>query len=111
MSYFLFLLVNAVLFLRPAEIFPEVRSISFYEYLILGCLVFALPEVLRTLFAQPLDSQPITMCVFGVLLGVILSHVSMLNMGEAARTGVYFLKVVVYYILLISVLNTPERLR
>jgi hypothetical protein len=111
MSYVLFLLVNAVLFLRPAEIFPEVRGISFYEYLILACLVFALPEVLRTLFGQPVEAQPITLCVLGVLVGVVMSQVATLNFAEAGRTGVYFLKVVVYYILLISILNTPQRLR
>lgn len=111
MSYFLFLLVNAVLFLRPAEIFPEVRAVPFYEYLIIACLVFALPEVLRTLFGQSLDAQPVLLCTIGVLLGIVLSHVTNTNYSEAARTGIYFVKIVLYYILLISILNTPARLR
>lgn len=111
MSYFLFLLVNAVLFLRPAEVFPELRGISFYEYLIIACFLFALPEVLRALFSSRFDSQPVTLCVLGVLVGVVLSHLATVNLGEAARTGIYFLKVVVFYVLLVSVVNTSQRFR
>lgn len=111
MSYFLFLLVNSVLFLRPAEVFPELRGISFYEYFIVSCCIFAASDVLRTLFGSSRDPQPITLCVFGVLAGVVLSHLSSMNISEASRTGIYFLKVVVYYVLLVSILNTPQRLR
>ena len=47
MGYFLFVLVTATLFVRPAEIFPAVYAWPIYEYLILACLAVSLPGVLK----------------------------------------------------------------
>jgi hypothetical protein len=57
------------------------------------------------------DSQPITFCVCGVLLTIVVSKVAALRLEEAGRGGFMFLKVVIYYLLLVSVVNTPRRLR
>jgi hypothetical protein len=110
MSFILFILVNATLFLRPGEVVPELLGISIYEYLIIACLIFALPEVMHYLFTAR-DSQPVTFCVVGLLVTIVLSHLATLKMEEAGRAGIIFLKVVVYYLLLVSVVNTPARLR
>jgi len=111
MAFFLFLLVNAALFLRPAELIPEWQGVSLYEYLIIACFICALPDVLTHLTGRPLEAQPITLCVFGVLAAIMVAQLPSLNLGEAWRTGFFFFKVVVYYILLISVVNTPARVR
>ena len=48
MSFILFVLVNATLFLRPAELAPELTNLPFgiYEALILSCLALSLPQIL-----------------------------------------------------------------
>src|SRR5262249_40737898 len=101
MAYFLFLLVNATLFLRQAELVGELEGIPLYEYLILTCAVFALPEVLKYLGGRTLEAQPISLCVFGLLGAVLLAQLPTLNVAEAWRTGFHFLKVLVYYLLLV----------
>src|SRR5262245_46343354 len=111
MAFFLFILVNATLFIRPAEIIPEWQKLSIYEYLIVSCFVLALPEVLTYLTSRPLERQPITLCVFGILTAVVVSQLIALNLGDAWRSGFFFFKVVIYYLLLVSLLNTPARLR
>jgi O-antigen ligase len=110
MDFFLFILVNATLFLRPGEIIPELVGVPVYEYVIVACLVVALPSLFR-LLTRPLDTQPITLCVFGILAAVVLSHLVALQVSEAGRTGWYFFKVVIYYLLFVSIVNTPARLR
>src|SRR5687767_7736029 len=47
LGFVLFLLVNAVLFIRPAEVFPSLQALPIYEVLILGALVTSLPVVIR----------------------------------------------------------------
>jgi hypothetical protein len=111
MSFFLFLLVNATLFIRPAEIVPALLGVKIYEALILSCLLVAGPEILAYLTRRSLDTQPITLCVFGLLLAVPLSHAAQLNGEKAWEDGFEFAKVVIYYVLLVSVVNTPARLR
>jgi hypothetical protein len=111
MSFVLFLLVNATLFIRPAEIVPALLGVKIYEALILTCIVAAAPEILAYLTRRSLDAQPVTLCVLGLLLAVPLSHISQLDGAKAWENGFEFLKVVIYYVLLVSVVNTPARLR
>src|SRR5438132_32729 len=100
MAFVFFLLVNAVLFLRPAELVPGWQGVPLYECAIVACLIGALPEILRQL-GQPLESQPITLCVVGLLAAVLLAQLPALDVAEAGRTGFHFLKVLVYYVLFV----------
>jgi O-antigen ligase len=111
MAFFLFILVNAALFIRPGEIVPAMLGWEIYFYVILACLVAALPDILRYLTGQSLDTQPITLCVFGILLAVIVTPVLAGDLGETWRLGFHFAKVLVYYLLFVSVVTTPTRLR
>jgi O-antigen ligase len=110
MAFFLFLLVNATLFIRPAEIVPALLGWEIYFYVILACLVAAAPDVLRYLTGQSLESQPITLCVFGLLLAILLPSFLTGDVAEAWRTGFHFTKVIVYYLLFVSLVTTRARL-
>jgi hypothetical protein len=111
MGFFLFLLVNATLFLRPAELVPELLGWNIYLVLILACLAASLPEVLTFFAIRPLAAQPVTLCVLALLPALLLPPLAILDLSEAFRTGFYFFKVLVYFVLLVSLLNTPARLR
>ena len=45
MGFFLFILVNLALFIRPAELFGIEELERIYQVLILACLAASLPEV------------------------------------------------------------------
>jgi hypothetical protein len=111
MSFFLFILVNAALFIRPAEIFPELLGLRIYEPLILACAVAAVTEVFAHLGRRSLDAQPITLCVFGLLFAILFTFLAHMELSKAAEKGFEFAKLVLYYLLLVSVVNTPARLR
>src|ERR1700733_13529403 len=111
MGFFLFLLVTAALFIRPSEQFAELRGVNFYQTLIIPCFFFSLAGVIEQFSPRNLDSRPITVCVIGLLLAVVLSHLSNGNAGMAADTGFEFVKVLVYYVLLVANVTTMARLR
>jgi hypothetical protein len=111
MPFFFFLLVNAALFIRPAELVPALVGWKIYEPLILLCAVTAVTEVLGFLTGGSSGTKPITLCIFGLLLVIILSFMSRFEMDKAVEKGIEFTKVLVYYLLLVSIVNTPERLR
>src|SRR5262249_38202472 len=100
MSFYLFILVNAVLFVRPAEIVPELEGAPIYEVVILVCLAASAVAVLQQLTARSLGRRPITVCVLGLLVAVVLSHLSHGSLGEAGTFGLLFVKIVLYYLLL-----------
>jgi hypothetical protein len=111
MAFLLFLLVNASLFIRPAEVVPGLIGWNIYEALIIACFLSALPEIFAFFGRRSLAAQPVTLCVFALLMAVPLAYLSRLDLEKAAETGFAFAKVVVYYVLLLSIVNTPGRLR
>lgn len=111
MAYFLFLLVTATLFVRPAEIFPAVYAWPIYNYLILACLAVSLPGVLRQLSTVSLVENPITACVIGLWAAVVLSHLAHFDTWSARHAGFEFFKLVVYYLLLVANVHSEQRLK
>ncbi len=111
MGFLLFLLVNGALFLRPAEILENLRGLSLYNYLILACLAVASITILAQFADRKLWQQPLTLLVFGLLGVVAVSLVGLGDLEKALENGFEFFKVVVYYVLLVTLVNTPRRLR
>jgi hypothetical protein len=111
MRFYLFILVNAVLFLRPGEIIPELEGARLYEMAILACLAVSVVPVLRQLSTRSLVVRPITLCVLGLFVAVVLSHLSHLYFYGTWVSGVAFAKIVLYYLLLVGIVNSEARLR
>jgi hypothetical protein len=120
MGFALFILVNATLFLRPGEIVPELLGLPIYEFLIVSCFFLSLSDIFKYFLSGPVDAKPITFCVFGLLAAIVVSKLVAHDTGESAFGGrleetwdmaFYFSKVIVYYVLLVSIVNTPQRLR
>ena len=110
LAWLLFLVVNAALFMRPAEIVPELEGWPIYNVLILSCLVVAAPLVVRKLRGDALTRSPITICVLGMLPAVVFSLLAQGDTWNAREYGIEFFKVIVYYLLLVSLVRTPRRL-
>jgi hypothetical protein len=110
MAFALFVLLNATLFVRPVELNSALGAVPIYEALILSCLAIASPQVLAQFSPSALHGRPITVCVIGLLLAVVLSHLSHLFIWGARHSGFDFLKVVIYYLLLVAVVNSERRL-
>ena len=111
MDFALFLIVNATLFIRPAEIVPDLVGLPIYNVLILLNLAAASFKVAGRLNFKTLRDEPITACVLGFLISIPLSHVAHLNLLLAREGFIEFAKVALYYLLLVAVLDTPGRLR
>ena len=111
MAFALFLLVTATLFVRPAEIVPDLAGLPVYEWLILSCLAVSLPQLAKQLHPRSLGKRPITLCVFGMWGAIALSHLSRLDFWSTRYASLDFAKVVIYYLLLLANVNSPARLR
>ncbi|MDB5331334.1 MAG: hypothetical protein JWP03_2485 [Phycisphaerales bacterium] len=110
-AFMLLVLVTATLFLRPADLLPDLEDLPIYEVLTVACLIAALPEVLEQLTAGALAASPITVCVVGILIAIVASHLSHADVGDAWFNGVEFVKVLLYYLLLVGVIDNPAQLR
>ncbi|MFV0443593.1 MAG: O-antigen ligase family protein [Planctomycetaceae bacterium] len=112
MAYLLFLLANAALFVRPAELLPSLENLQIYLALIASAAVAGVEGIRNQLRPRTLIQQPINLCVVGMILAAPLSTMtSSLDFGTAMKGFVDMAKVGVYYLMLVSVINTPQRFR
>lgn len=86
MAYTLFILVNATLFIRPAEIVPSLAGLPIYNVLISACLAISFSKIADRLSTQSLIENPLNICILGIFSTIILSHLSHFNI-LMARTG------------------------
>jgi O-antigen ligase len=111
LGFFLFLLVNAALFVRPADVVPELLGVEIYQYLILGCFAVSFPAILARLSPASLEKNPIDVCVLLLLPAVALS---LFTRGDSTELGQHcftMFKIQVYYLLFVSLISTPRRLK
>lgn len=111
MAYFLFILLTATLFIRPAEVVPALYALPVYECIILCCLTVSFSRILDQLTPQSLAENPITACVLSLWAAIVLSHLSHFFIWGARMSGFEFFKVVAYYLLLVAVIDTEDRLK
>lgn len=111
MDFAVFVLLNAVLLLRPEELLPDIAGLRLYLIVISLSVLTAGPRLLNALRPSELAAQPITLCVLGVWVAGILSQVFRGQVGLATDFAGEFGKVVLYYLLLVAVIDTPARLR
>lgn len=109
-GFSLCILVTAALLVRPADLLPSLEHLPIYNVLIIACLVVSLPEVLRQLAPQSLSASPITVCVIGILAVVAVTNFAHFPPDAAAADAVEFAKVLLYYLLLVGLIDGPARL-
>src|SRR2546430_351881 len=107
LAYTLFLLTTAALFIRPTDIFLIAAGWPIYETLILSTLALTLQSVQGHFHWYYLRRQPISLCVLGVFGAVTVSHLQHVYFGGAVEGGILVLKILVYYALLLTVINSP----
>lgn len=111
MQFFLFLLVNAMLFIRPAEVMPWLGELQVYLACIVVCLVVSWPRVLELMRSRGHAAPPILACALGILFAILFSDVANGRMEAAFDNTIEYFKVMVYLLLLVSLVNTTERLK
>ena len=111
LAFALFLLTTATLFLRPSELFVWLEAAPIYEALILGTFALTFQSFLTHFKQFMLARQPISLCVLGVFVAIGISHFQYIYLGGVIDSGTLFLKTLIYFGLLVTVVNTPARLR
>lgn len=112
MAYLLFLLANAALFVRPAELVPALGNVQIYLALIVSAAVCNLRGLDNQLRVRTLVQQPLNFCMLGVIVAVpACTLLASMNFSVAGKGFIEMAKIGVYYLMLTSLVNTPNRLR
>lgn len=110
MRFALFVLVNAMLYIRPAEFHPALLGLPVYEVCIIACLIASYPALAGVMSPRALAERPIVACAVGMLAAIVLSHLANVEPARALEQGIEFAKLLLYLFLLVAVIDTPRRL-
>ena len=111
MKFAWFVLLTAILLLRPADIIPPLMGLPLYQGVILICIALSFGNILKQITSRSLLAHPISFCMVGLLVAIVLSHLSHMQLGLAAQSGDYFFRICLFYFLLVATIDTPERFR
>ncbi len=111
LAFGLLLGVCAVMILRPAELFPVLDVVPIYEVLIVGALVCGVRDLQRHFRWANLQQQPAMMCVCGVLIAIVVSHLQRVYLHGAMEGATDFLKVLLLFGLIVSQTDTIFRFK
>jgi putative inorganic carbon (hco3(-)) transporter len=109
-AFGLFLLATAMLLLRPADWVPALQGEPVYEFVISICLCMSIPRLVRQ-FTQPTPARPITLLIFAFFGFIVLSHLARGSLYDIRLGGAEFLKVFLYYLLILSWVNSAANMR
>ena len=109
LEFVLFLLLTAVLFIRPSDFLPPLLNVPVYESLIVLTVFASLPAVFEPFSLPLLREQPAILCVYLLLPAVFLSNVTHGDLYSARVYGMGFARVLVYFVLLVAVVDRPQR--
>jgi putative inorganic carbon (HCO3(-)) transporter len=107
-SFAVFILLNADYFLRPTEVLG-VKGWNVYQWLMIACGIMVAPALVSELSFKALAKSPITAFVVAILVLIGLSLLPSVDASAAAAGE--FAKVLVYFALIVAMLNTPQRLQ
>jgi hypothetical protein len=111
MRFLLFLLANALLFIRPSELIADLAAVELYRWFILACLAVSLPAVVQQLSLRFPSVPPVVACVVLLLPAVFLSGLFHGNFELIQDTVIEFAKLLIYFLLMIALVTDTAKLR
>ncbi len=104
------LLVVGSLFIRPADLLPQLRDVPVYQYLIVTAVLLSYRAIGSQLNQQQLVYRPVTTCILLLVFAVALSHIANGFFWGARDSAWMASKLAVLYLLIAGVVNTTQRL-
>ncbi len=110
-AFLLLLLAAGTLLFRPADLLPSIRGAPIYELLMIGCLAAGAPSLLSTLPLRSFWANGLLVLMLLLVPTVMLSHLAGGNTWDARIDGGEALKAGTLAVLVVTLVNTPLRLR
>jgi len=111
LAFGLFLVANAVLFVRPTEFVEDVLGAQLFQVMMAACLLVGFPAVFALFGPGALRSKPLLLLPLLLLPLVFLSDFGKGRFDEAFESLGEMLKVLAYYLLLLGLVTTPGRIK
>ncbi len=111
MGFVLFILVVAIMFIRPNDIVPGLETVPLYLIAIVPCILLSWHKLIPQLTTAGLRERPVLVFGFAILLVSIVSNVIYRQFEMAFSFVIEFPKILIFYLLMLAHLDSPRRLK
>jgi hypothetical protein len=110
-DFVLFILVTAILFIRPTDFLPGIEAVPLYLIAIIPCIIASWPKLVAQLNAGAIRERPVFVFGLGLLAVVPLSSIIRGQFEHAINFFFEFPKTLIFFLLLLAHVNTADRLK
>jgi O-antigen ligase len=110
-DFALFILVAAILFIRPTDFVPGLEPVPLYLIAIVPCLLLSWHKLIPQLTSARLRERPVFVFGTGILLLAIASCLLRGQFQTGIDFTVGFVKILTFYLLLLAQVDSPGRLK
>jgi O-antigen ligase len=107
----LFILVTAVLFIRPSDIVPGLEAVPLYQIAIVPCILLSWHKLLPQFTTVGLQQRPVLVFAVGLLLLSIISSLLHGQFQTAFDFPSAWVKIPILYWLMLAQIDSPARLK
>ncbi len=111
MDFFLFMLVTAIMFIRPTDFVPGLEGANLYLIAIVPCILLSPHKVIPQLTTAGLRERPVLVFGFGILLISLVSNLLHGQFQVGFDFATEFLKILMFYLLMLGHIDSPARLK
>ncbi|MEO1997938.1 MAG: O-antigen ligase family protein [Planctomycetaceae bacterium] len=108
-AYVMLLMIVAITLIRPMDLLLPLKDVPLYQIALVAALAANVSGIRDQLRLSRLRERPVTVCVLGVYVSIVMSHVS--HMYLTGATDIGFIPVMLLYLLIVSLVDSPERLQ
>jgi O-antigen ligase len=110
-GFVLFLLVTAIMFIRPTDFVPGLEELPLYQITIVPCIILSWHKLIPQLTSAGLRERPVFVFGFGILLVSLISNFVHGQFQVGFDFAFEFLKILIFFLLMQAQLDSPARLK
>jgi putative inorganic carbon (HCO3(-)) transporter len=110
-DFALFLLVTAIMIIRPADFVPSLEGANLYFIAIVPCILVSTPKVIPQLTMEGLRERPALVFGIGILLVSLISNLGHGQVQVGFDFATEFLKILMFSLLMLGHIDSPARLK
>jgi hypothetical protein len=110
-DFFLFILVAAILFIRPTDFISGLESVPLYMIAIVPCILMSWHKLAPQFTSAGLRRRPVLAFGVGILLISILLSLPGGRIAIGLNFAFEYSKVLIFYALILAQVNSPRRLK
>ncbi len=107
----LFLLVTAIMIIRPTDFIPGLEKANLYLIAIIPCILLSWHKVIPQLTTAGLRERPVLVFGIGILSISLVSNLLHGRFQVGFDFAIEFLKILMFYLLMLGHIDSPARLK